>query len=467
MKKFFKSIFAIVLCVCTLFAFTACGNGKLSKTTVSTEGVVSNGGISVYHNGWIYFVNGTKTNNADNNKSKVVQGGIYRVKTNEKGEIIYKETTNEKGEAVKEFDTVEAVVNRLVGFKDGSITIIGDFLYYATPCRDKNKKGEMLFDRTEFRRYDLKTKKDQHIYTATESSETITYGFYKEGENLDLVVFEKKSATLKSIRIGDKMKTLFTKNDVTSAVLSDNFGESKIANVVTDNYIFYTKSYEQDSEIQKGVRVYKILANGTEESKISEGEDVSLLTIKAGKLIYAKNSRVYASEIAKGANTLKFEISNTICYENYDNIIFIEDAGNSVLVCDDLTLRIITWENNVMKNTNLFEFDSNDKVAFIGTEGDYVYFTNNKIVYKSKYKNFEDDEDKIPVQLSTTKMNDASDLIALEVNNGYIYGMYTDSKASLTYLYRINTLTPRERDDKDDKGVYKEIGEAEFIGVKE
>lgn len=452
MKKFLKSIFAIMICFVSLLAFAGCNKTTLSKTTNTTEGVVSNGGISVTYDGYIYFINGTKTNNADNNQGKLVQGAIYKAKLDEDGKVVE--------------DSYEKVVNRLVGYKDGQIFIFGDFLYYATPCRDKNKSGEMLNEKTEFRRYDLKKKIDQLIYVSTQSSDTLTYTYYKDGENLDLLVYEKNNATLTSIRIGNKMETLFTKEKVQSVLFSDNNGVNKTENSLADGYVFFTLSYEENSAIQRGVRVFKIKTDGTGEQKISEGESVTLLTIKAGRLVYSFDSKIYSAKITNGEDTLGFELDDVVCYKNYEDIIFLEDEANTVLVVDNDTLRTISWESGRQQTTVITDFANGDNVKFIGVEGNYLYYQYSKSVYKIKFKNATEDE-MVEIKLSTTSMDEAADLIAPEINDGYIYGMYTDSSKKTTYLYRINLLTPEERGEKDDDGKAKEIEAAEFIGIKE
>lgn len=453
MKKVLKSIFAVMICAISLFSFTACGKTKYSATTNQTTLVESNGGISVTHNGYIYFINGTKTNNEDNNKGEIVQGAICKAKLDENGKVVENST--------------KVIVDRLVGYKDGQLFVFGDFLYYTTPSRDKNKSGTMLYNKTEFRRYDLLNGKDQHIYTTAGESDTITFAYYKDGENLDLVVYEKTSATLKSIRIGDKMQTLFTEENVKSAIFSDNAGEAKSGvTSFADQYIFFTLSYDEESAIKTGVRVFKIKADGSNKEKISEGKDVTLLTIRSGRLVYSYDSRIYFSDITTASDTLDFDVNKIISYNSYDNIIFLEDDKNSILVVDGDTLRTISWSTGTIVSDIVYSFSSGDNVKFIDVEGDYLYYQYSKSVYKIKYKNATDDK-KSPIKLSTTAIDEASDLIAPELNGGYIYGMYTDSSSKLTRLYRINTKTPKELNEKDDDGKFKEIGEAEFIGIKE
>lgn len=474
MKKFIKYCLVLVLCVCTCLTFVGCGSTKWSKTTNDMSNVVSNGGITLRHKNWIYFVNGTKENTVANNSKSNIRAGIYRVKTDDDGNILYKENTtstvaeekDEDNKEVKEFLQVEPVVKSIVGFDDGSIFIFGDYLYFTTPCTAKNKDGDMLTGKTSFKRYDLESKQIQTLYTTSASDDTINFTYYRSGSSLNLVVYEKTSATLKSFLIGNDVKLNFKKTDVTSALMSDNFGNVENAAVsLADQYIYYTLSYDNNSALKKGVRVYKILPNGEGLTKISEGEDVALLTVRAGRLVYSKDSIVYSQVILADEATLTFD--NEVCYKNYENIIFLENGDSvSVLVYDSTTIRKISWNNSDFledyETETIKTFDKDDKVTFIGVDGKYLVYQLDKYVYKIKFEKETPDEELYEIKLSTTKFDAANGNMAAEILEGYVYGFYTDSNNKTTYLYRINLKTPAELGEVD-----KEVGEAEFIGVKE
>ena len=160
MKRFLKCCFSLVLAVTVIFSFTACKT-KISKTTTSTKnvkevnGVSTNGGISVVYKNYLYFINGTKTNDGTS-LTKNKKSAICRVK--------YDPATGEVNK-----NTYEVVVSNLVGFEDGSIHFFGDFIYYATPCAEKNYKGEVLYNRTTFMRYDLVNREKHEIYTTKQN----------------------------------------------------------------------------------------------------------------------------------------------------------------------------------------------------------------------------------------------------------------------------------------------------------
>lgn len=353
---------------------------------------------------------------------------------------------------MKYIKEIQPVINKLVGFKYGSLNIYGDFLYYTTPCTDKNKSGEMLTGKTEFRRYDLVNAVDQLLYITSASDDELTFGFVSHDEKLYLEIFEKNSATLTSLLMGDKVTTAFIKNDVQSVLLSENKGTA------ADGYVYFTLSYDKGDVLKRGVKVYKVLPDGTNEVKMSEGKAVTLLTVKAGRLIYAYDSAVYSIAVTDGEDTLKFASVDVVCTKNYENIIFLEDEGKlSVLVCENNVLRLITWDNGELAWNNIYEFDEDDKIAFLGVSGDFVIFTSSNKVYKSRFKNItnENKDEVLPVQLSSTEIVEADELLAPEIVGGYLYAFSKNSVTSKTYLYRINLTTPEE------------VTAAEFIGKAE
>lgn len=474
MKKIFKPLVVVALIICVCFSFVGCKEKPWSPTTNNSDNVISNGGIVAEHNGWLYFVNGTKSNNEENNKGQTTQAGIYRVKLDEDGNIAYKDNgsqtadsdKDEEEEKPKEFLQIEPVVRSIVGFNNGSIHIFGDYLYYATPCKDKNKDGNMLINKTEFRRLDLVNGHDQKLYTTKNSSDTISYAYYKLGASLNFVIYEKNAQTLTSILVEKETKVNFVKEKVTSAVMSENFGEG-----TTDKYIFYTLSYDQEGTVLRGNRVYRICADGSDLKQINTGDSnigisISLLAIKADKLLYSVDSHVYAMQITAETTELVISESNVVCYGNYENTIFFEDeSGNlSAVVYDNSTIRLISWKDGKFEPIDICnEFDSNDKVTFIGLKntdkGNFVVYLLDSLVYKVKIS-ADESEEISPIKLSTTKINSASNLMTAEILGDYIYGFNTDS--SVTYMYRININTPKDLGEEDT-----EIKAAEFIGVKE
>ena len=101
MKKIFKSIISLSLAVFVLFGLTAC-NSPLSSTTVDdsktvVNSVSTNGGMTVVHGEYLYFVNGTQTNNGSNSRN-VTQGSICRIGYDSELKQVKKDSDVEKSE---------------------------------------------------------------------------------------------------------------------------------------------------------------------------------------------------------------------------------------------------------------------------------------------------------------------------------------------------------------------------------
>ncbi len=468
MKKFLKTFVIILVCLVSCVGFAGCGKKKFSPTTNITTAVESNGGIVLRHQNWIYFINGTRTNDEANNTQKSNIAAIYRVQTEDNGEIAYKSqpeataTDDEENEEPKEFLKIEKVVQSLTGFDDGSIFIFGDYLYYSTPCTSRNRDGKMLVGKTVFKRYDLKTKNEQTLYTTEQSDDTISFTYYKLGETLNLVVYEKTNATVKSLKIGDKVSTNFVKEDVTSCLLSENFGES-VNGGETDTFIYYTLSYDTEGEILRGNRVYRIKADGKEEKELALDEDkkgntISLVTIKEDHLIFSVNSYVYSQVITSTTEKLTYSEANVVCHSNYENIVFFEENGNiHAMVYNGPYLATYKWVDGEFATETIYEFDDGTSLSFVGVEGDYLVYSVSNTLYKIKYKNIAEGEENEPILLSKKAINSPSGLMAAEIMNGYVYGFSTNSSSNSTYLYRVSLDVEESKDAK----------EAEFIGVLE
>lgn len=486
MKKILKITLSVALAFVCLFSFTACKK-KISATTVDTSKVAAsngestNGGISVVHDGYLYFINGMKTNDgtglSGNKKS-----AICRVEYNN-GTI--------------DEDTYEIVVDDLVGFEDGSLYVFGDFLYYTTPCSDKNNKATVLYNKTSFMRYDLVNEKSYEIFTTAQNvaDEAITYAYYVVGDKLNLVVYEKKNATITSLNINKKVTTNYVISGVESCVLGENNGIKVTTDSEKDanNFVFYTTGHSsvEEDKIQTGNKVYRTSPVTNDSSLICDnGSSISILMVRNGKLVYACDTRLYAELITGAKNeTLKLDTANVIAhnYSTEASYLFIEneDGSISVLYYDSTAynLNIITWKNSVLEPVTIQEFTKDDKFEFITTttlteteeaEGDepaethdvtYLIYINNKKLYKIEIAldgKYSDSVFAEPIQLTTTEVTSATGLLVPEVVDDYVYIFALDSNKS-TYLHRTDVtidVNVSELEEDDDK-------KAKFVGIKD
>lgn len=364
-KKLFSMAAVFVVAIFCAITFCAC-KPPVSSTSADMSKVFAgtNGGVTAIYDGYLYFINGTK-NNDGSSLSSNKKSAICRVKINsETGEIDDK--------------SYEVVVGDLVGYKNGSIYIFGDYLYYATPSSGKNKLGTVMYNKTKFMRYDLVNKQSYEIYTSelNDSAEELDYTYYISGGTVNLVVYEKNNKTITSIKVNTSCSTNFVIKNVESVVLSQNFGQSETqgADVDANSYIFYTK--QSGILTQSGnPAVYMIMPTASGEKDAvclaDEGKQISIQTIKNGKLIFSEDTIIYVTKI--DATTRTLQNAMPISYISVDNIIYVEIGENdaTILYCnDDGEIFLIEWKEGQivdLENAQRHVIDKpGDDFTFIG-----------------------------------------------------------------------------------------------------
>lgn len=499
MKKFLKSCVSLVLMFVVVCSFTACKK-KLSDTTVdttnvkSTNGVSTNGGMTVVCGDYLYFINGTKTNDGTNVK-KNTRGAIYRVRYNvETGEV--------------DANTYERLVTSLAGFDKDSLYVFGNFLYYAVPCEDENYKGNVLFNKLTFMRYDLAYGKTYELYTTNQNtSGTISYEYYIVGDSLNLVVYESANTSITSLKIGKDTTVNYVISNVTGCILAENNGLSLTAGQVdANNFVYYTTGHSTGEEIQTGVKVFRTspVAN-TSKLLSDDGEDVTLLCIRNGKLVYSVGDKVYAVAInGTESDALSFEFNNALTYSSKENVIFMENEDGSISLLtyntETFALTITRWTEGGTKlephTIAVLSGSNDDKFSLVGIvtleetvedtttpppsgggnepnsqgegEGEgsgsqepatptkiekaqYVIYINNSIIYKIEIARENDSGEMVlsnysqPQKLTTTKVEDPAGLLVPEVIGNRLFVLAKDAVSQQVYMHIVDmTLEPED-----------------------
>lgn len=499
MKKILLSIVGFCLCAVCAFSVIGC-TPKYGKTTTDTTKVTSNGGSVVKYDGYLYFVNGIGTNDGENNGGTI--GSIYKVAISDDGEVA-------------EDAKYEKVVDCLVGYDKGSITIIGDFLYYTTPGTGKNKTGELLYNKTVFMRKNLSTGKTQEIYKTEQNSadESVTFAFYKTGESrdvLNLVVYEATSKTLKSFKIGNKIETVFSREDVTNAVFSEIMGSETDD---AENFVFYSMSAEDNAIDTNTNRIFKIGADGSNDTLINDNANLSLEGVRAGKLILTATFGTSPSQIK---NTYAINVTSTtkngdikivdennsknptgssdniICKNDYSTLMYVTEPDGKIatIYLQNNNLIYARYNNSTKPELSytIYEFQSSPTLTFVGTYNDaqdnnngYAVFINKESsdysVYKIRYT-FDSEADCLAekpepeklttsnVKVESTSSSSSSDsfkygnLVPKMIDN-YIYVFVTDEDKNVL-LHRVNFYTPEELNEQNPPAEEPEDEELEL-----
>lgn len=464
MKKFILGIFSVCFAVICAFGFVGCGEQKYSATTTDTTKVVANGGLSTVYNGELYFVNGTQTNDGTHNGGTL--GSVYKVAIGDDGVIA------ENAKYTK-------VVDALVGQKNGSIFIFGNYLYYSAPSTGKNENGKVQYGRTKFYRKDLINGTVQEIYAmaGADESESLTYAYYKYGQDnskLAFVIYEGTSKTLKSFEVNTQIKTNFVKQNVTSVVLSEKFGEGDNN---ADNFVFYTLAADTKAVDTTTNRVYRIDPDGAGNTLLCDNANISLLAVRGGKLILSTTfgtspsqvTNIYAYPINSGTekgfiNVVEDNNSKNpngaayryiISAQTYDDIIFVGDAEDSILVLATKNIEKIVYDDNGNAiTTGIYTFASTPTLDFVSLYTDsenhlYLIFMQTESSKNYLYRLRLDEEGAEPVKISTTAFEGNSDLGLLvpKVVGDYVYA-YAKNDDEKVLLYRAKITTPKADVDK-------------------
>ena len=500
MKRILKSCFVVLIAICFAMPLVACKT-KTSPTTVDVykvkvvNGVSTNGGLTVVHGDYLYFINGIKANDGKSVKNNK-KSAICRVKYN----VTTGETTGD----------IEVVVDELVGFKYGTLHVFGDYLYYTTPCADKNANATVLYNKTVFKRYDLVNKKSYTLYTTelNNSSETVEYAYYVVGETLNLLVYEKTNATIKSFKIDTNVEVNYIISEVTDCVLSENYGKPTTSlSVDANNFVFYTKSPEKYDAQQTGSRVFKTSPTKNDSTLISKGASITLLSIRAGKLMYTYDSVVCAQLITSSKNeTLLLDKSNCVSrtdvkgiyIENY-KLVGEGESAKLVKSEGDITVLAFTefkdaktyyfsifqWTdvNKSINHNDLatissatdFEFIGLSTVEEITQEADEeqgieeekekflcVLYRESSKVYKLKIASISEENPdemqlmkKARVQLSGSTLTATTGLLLPEAIGNYLFIMTEDDKKN-SYLMKVDLSVTKNNTDKTDKFALEE-----------
>ena len=492
MKKILIGIFSICLCAICAIGFVGCKKSEYGATTTDLTKVTANGGACTVYNGELYFVNGTLSNNGSNNGGKTL-GSIYKVALEDDGSIA-------------ENATYTKIVDNLVGFDDGSVTIIGNSLYYVMPGTGKNSRGETLYNKLKFMRKNLDNGNVQEIYTTelNEESEEVSYAYYVANEKVYLVVFENTNKMLRSFTIDNQITTNFTKSKVQSVAFSENLGISE--NDSAERYVFYTLNCEDNAPDTSTNRVYRVSPDGTNEGLIIDDVSSTLEGIYEGKLIVSASfgtspnnvTLTYAFDITKDTVNADIVLSNGISKlanpDSYEYVINNNSHDIEAYLTEDGKIAVIYVDNGYISyalyNGDLTEAEKSYSITvshapskFIETyeyEGHtyLVYIdSSDSLVYKIRI-DFNDQDDVSlskpeATKLSTTKAESGSGNMIAKMVNDYVYFFAKDEDSNVL-MYRTNFLTPKEiNDKKDDTDETKEtdesklvVGAAELVGGK-
>lgn len=297
MKKLLSAMLMALLLLC-LAVTTACGGSSWEKPTLVSGGeVLTQGGFLVETEEYVYFINGVGSYKEDNSFGTPVKGALM-VAT--KDSIVSGELN------------AQIVVPKLFVAEDvvSGLFIYDGYVYYGTPCTDKNSSGniansEMTFARTKLDGTDTKefftTDLLTYEYRIAEKDGEVYIVYYDEA---DLALYSYNTTTGEKITIA---KTVSNEKGKYESLSSYMFTEDNGEIMVTFTNIVYAEDYiEEKASLPNYSRIaenYNTLYTYSAGDAKAEGKEFYGKVLLDGKqtntkyeLIMTKGEYVFFSE---------------------------------------------------------------------------------------------------------------------------------------------------------------------------
>lgn len=321
----FKQVLLVITLAVVAVAMTACGT-SIKDNPKASDTVYGNGGMQVRVGDYVYFMNGfygiDDVKDGSNKYGKVVRGGIYRVQLQD-GALPVDEDGN--------ITDVVAIVPKITCYEFGGFYIYDNYIYYASPNTQKDKKGNLLKNCVDFYRCKIDGSGNTRIYTTSAEYSSVQFNVVKFNKD------EKNASTYLTILDGTDLISYEFKN-------GKNKGKTELATEVTgvvwnevSNYVAGQGATELEQNVyytQATVDTNKIckvnLVTGETKTVIDDNtSSFSLKAFTANKLYYERTlngNTVFAS------NTLgaDFYGSESVIYNNsYSNYYVVGSSEGS------------------------------------------------------------------------------------------------------------------------------------------
>lgn len=294
MKKITK-----MLCAVLGVGFLVAGCATVGSIKNSSDEIIYNGNSAVMVDGYLYYGNSFAdfsafTSDSDYKKSASM---AYLARLNSNIDLASKS---------KDFtpNGVEKVATEVVGQANDFMFVLGDYIYYATPNRqkvlDEEGKSSHYFNYTTLFRSKLNGDNKQKIYTT--NGEVSQIEVLKFDSKYYIVMFA--GTDLIKIELGKKIKTEIFAEDVKSAAIPKTYQKDKIGStLIWNGYVYYTadKKDEDNSDITGSV-VYRTKISGgeTEEIFFEQGKTISFVGREKDVLFYSMSggeTEIYKSDL--------------------------------------------------------------------------------------------------------------------------------------------------------------------------
>lgn len=466
-----KKIVCLIAVLCMALGFTACSGNTLANGDKGTD---MKGGFVASTNGYVYFINGVESYTTTYKTGKVTKGALMRVKKDKltAGDAAY-----------------ETVVSKLIVSDDktAGFYINGEYVYYAVPSTENNKKGETKNDQLLFFRTKLDASETSAKIADKDFSHDAKFRFIASGDSVYLAVYSTNLYVYDAI----SGKEVFNTESTTYADKGNDAKRGSVKEVMFDednaaSCIYYTynpidvKRWQDDENAtaESYYDIYKVTLDGGKatEKKVVSGVGIVNDETVTGELIGLtfdllrhKNGKLYYTEttLNTAIGSVKYNVltdaddkTETLTYATTkttaafaDTVLFYNEGENLVTIYVDSSLGLVKFDyKKAADTTSGSDFGviavSDEKalktatLKFISHEGDvdFLYYTNSDgNYYKINLTALLKGEKAEALRINTLSLNTSWYTPEVVNANGkyFFLCVYSDS-AYKSYVYAID-----------------------------
>ncbi len=408
MKKFLIAISCVILATLTMLG-VGCGKNKFAYTDMTNWGAINKatlGGFSFETENYVYFINGEAKETDDNKFGAPIKGSLVAVAKSDLG---------------KKDAKYSIIVPKLFAATDkfSGLFVSGEgenaYVYYGTPCTDKDSSGKPASSRMTFMRTSLDGKKTDTYFTAT--SLDYEYRFIEKDGVVYILYYDFSESEIVSYNTSNKSKTVVAKTNETTTTpfaidgttyypsmgaykfAQDGNGISLVYTITlyTENY--YEEKAQKEGYTRKTAKFNLLVSYTVGDEKVSEGLDFYGKAVVSPTNAKAENNTYAIEQIQKGKDA---------------DFVFITKTDINAKA---KTYGVIKADFNDESKWTEIDGVSKVSVSSVLVDLDNLYFvdTESKTIYKTTLIK----DDKFSQEYKIATETEANQL--LFVDDGYIY----------------------------------------------
>lgn len=490
MKKFLIAIACVIMATLTLFS-VACGKNKFTYTDMTDWGAIKTetlGGFAFETDNYVYFINGEAKNTDDNKFGKPIKGSLVAVSKSELG---------------KENAKYSIVVPKLFAATDkfSGLFVAGEgenaYVYYGSPCTDKDSSGSAASSRMTFMRTSLDGKNtDTYLTIASLSYE---YRFFEVDGKVYILYYDEENTQIVCYNTADKSEVVVAKTDaetttpytINGATYYPSLSSYKLATTSNGLSLVYTidlysENYYEDKASKEGytrktAKFNLLVAYTVGDAKI-DGLDFYGKLVIAPETAKADNCNYAVEQIQKGATEEFVFITKTDIHskatsygaskanfveKKWEEVKELTKVSTTSILVDLENIYAVDTEKQIIYKTTLIgdAFTEEQKIAtateanqLLFIDGDYIYYYtsgNNLACYDMKSDEANKKQIKVSEDIVATSWY-APEVVKVD---GKTFVLYLDnSSEGASYIKCIDVTDKSDANigvDDDEDGEYE------------